>query len=419
MFSSALGRGGDTRVTRVLDPEVPSDEPDRGFATRAIHDACAPPVDQQPASVPLYQTATWRFDTTQQFADVISGRSAGYVYGRGYGNPTVEAFENVMASLEQTEAAFAFVAGTAAIYAVVTMLASTGQRVVASRNLYGGTVALFQRILPKMGIEVQFVEVEDPDAVRAALDGAALFYVETISNPNVAVADLPSLAAWCAEAGVPTVIDNTFASPYLCNPSELGFDFVIHSATKYLGGHSDLVGGVVCCSTEDRARLRSHSLDVGGAMQPFEAWLCLRGLATLELRMERHCSTAAALAEFLGAHPSVRTLHYPGTEGDPYYERARSLLRLPGGMIAFEHAGGYSSGAALCDALGVAWIGASLGGAHTLVAHPASTTHRQLDPASREAAGITAGLIRISVGLESPEDLIRDFAGALEAPSEV
>lgn len=367
--------------------------------------------------MPLYQTATWRFGTTQQFADVIAGHAAGYVYGRGYGNPTVEAFENVMASLERTEAAFAFASGGAAIHAVVTMLASAGERVVASRNLYGGTVSLFQRHLPKIGIDVQFVDVEDPQQVRAALEGAALFYVETISNPHVAVADLPSLAAWCNEAGVPAVIDNTFASPYLCNPSQFGFDYVVHSATKYLGGHSDLVGGVVCCSGEDRVRLRAHSLDIGGAIQPFEAWLCLRGLATLELRMERHSSTAAALAAFLAAHPSVRTVHYPGIEGGPYSDRARQLLRLSGGMIAFEHVGGYAPGAALCDALEVAWIGASLGGPHTLVAHPASTTHRQLDAESKKAAGVTDGLIRVSVGLESPEDLIRDFSGGLAASS--
>lgn len=365
--------------------------------------------------MPLYQTATWRFDTTRQFADVISGQAEGYVYGRGYGNPTVEAFEKVMASLEGTEAAFAFASGTAAIHAVVTLLASAGQRIVASRNLYGGTVSLFQRHLPRMGVQVQFVDVEDGEAVVQALEGAALFYVETVSNPHVTVADLPGLSSACAEAGVPSVIDNTFASPYLCNPSQLGFDYVVHSATKYVGGHSDLLGGVVCCTDEGRARLRSHSLDLGGAMQPFEAWLCLRGLATLELRMERHSATASDLAALLVASPSVGAVHYPGLDGGRLSLRAKSLLRLPGGMLAFEHVGGYEAGAAVCDALRVAWIGASLGGAHTLVSHPASTTHRQLDAASRQAAGISDGLIRVSVGLEDAGDLMADFSGALAA----
>ena len=389
-----------------------------GFSTRAIHRAAAPEVIQTPSAVPLYQTSTWRFGTLEEFAEVIGGRREGHVYGRGYGNPTVEAFETVLADLEGTEAAFGFDSGMAAIHAVATTLARSGDRVVASRALYGGTYSLFCEVLPRYGVEVTLVDVTDLDAVAAALPGARLLYVETIDNPLVGVADLSRLAALCADAGVPSVIDNTFASPYLCNPAAFGFDYVVHSATKYIGGHSDLLGGVVCCSAADRAAIRATAIEVGGAMQPFEAWLCIRGLATLALRMERHCTSAEAVAAALAASAAVATTHYPGLTRDPSHDRARRHLRGGGGMVAAQMAGGYDGARRFCDALRLAWIAASLGGAHTLVAHPASTTHRQIDPAARAAQGISDGLVRLSVGLEDTDDIVADVNRALEAAGE-
>src|SRR3989440_2748636 len=214
----------------------------KGFSTRAVHGAKAPEVEQQPSSVPIYQSSTWRFDTSEDYAEVIAFRRPGYVYGRGYGNPTLEAFERAMAELEGTESAYAFASGMAAIHAVVTTLAESGDRIVASPELYGGAYSLFREILPRYGIEVTTVSPHDPDAVAQVLPGAKLFHVETIANPNVTVADLVALADRCREAGVPCAVDNTFASPYLCNPAELGFDVVLHSATKYIGGHHDLIG---------------------------------------------------------------------------------------------------------------------------------------------------------------------------------
>ena len=386
-----------------------------GFATRAIHGAARPVVAQTPSAVPLYQTSTWRFETLEDFAEVIAGRRDGHVYGRGYGNPTVEAFEAVVADLEGTEAAFAFASGMAAIHGVVTSLARAGDRVVASRGLYGGTWSLFSEVLPRYGVEVALVDATDLDAVAAALPGARLAYVETIDNPLVGVADLGALGRLCAEAGVASVVDNTFASPYLCNPAAHGFDYVVHSATKYIGGHSDLIGGVVCCSAADRAAVRATAIEVGGAMQPFEAWLCLRGLATLALRMERHCSSAEAVAAVLDASPAVRTTYYPGLAQHPSHGAARAHLRRFGGMVAAEMAGGYEAARRFCDALQLAWIAASLGGAHTLAAHPASTTHRQLDRAARAAQGISDGLVRLSVGLEDGADIVADVSTALEA----
>lgn len=386
-----------------------------GFATRAIHRARVPPVAQEPSSVPLYQTSTWRFETSEDFAEMIEFRRPGFVYTRGYGNPTLEAFHAVMAELEGTEAAFSFASGMAAIHAVVTTLTGAGERLVASRELYGGTFALFTRVLPRYGIDVTFVDPHDPSAVAEALPGARCFYVETIANPTITVADLAALAERCAEAGVPSVVDNTFASPYLCNPAALGFGHVIHSATKFIGGHNDLIGGVVCTSEEAAATLRGTAIDVGGTMQPLEAWLCIRGLATLALRMERQGASAQRLAEALEDHPKVRAVHYPGLVSHPHHEVAARELRGSGGMLAFEVAGGLEAGARLADALELAWIAGSLGGATTLVSHPASTTHRQLDPEARRAAGIADGLLRVSVGLEDLEDLLADFEQALEA----
>jgi methionine-gamma-lyase len=385
-----------------------------GFATRAIH-ARTPPVEQDTPSVPIFQTSTFRFDTAEEYAETISFRRPGYTYTRGYGNPTLLAFETLMADLEGTESAFSFASGMAAIHTVVTASASAGDRIVSSAELYGGTYSLFRRVLPRYGIEVTFVDPHDVEAVAAALPGSTLFYCETIANPNVTVADLEALGRVCAEADVPAAVDNTFASPYLCNPARFGFSFVVHSATKYVGGHNDLIGGVVCCSAGDAARLRDTVIETGGTMAPLEAWLCLRGLATLELRMLRHSESALAVASFLEQHPKVERAHYPRLASHPHHAVAATLLPLgAGGMLAFEVEGGVEAGQRFCDALELAWVASSLGGTHTLVGHAASTTHRQLDATARRAAGIADGLIRVSVGLEEVADILDDFERALE-----
>jgi cystathionine beta-lyase/cystathionine gamma-synthase len=386
----------------------------RGFSTRAVHGG-TPPVDQETPSVPIYQTSTYRFDSSEDYAETIAFRAEGYTYSRGYGNPTVQAFEAQMGALEGTEAAFGFASGMAAIHTVIMAHAEAGARLVFSNELYGGTYSIATRVLPKLGVEVDLVDPHDLDAVRAALPDAALFHVETIANPNVTVADLEALGELCRDAGVPASVDNTFASPYLCTPARLGFEYVIHSATKYLGGHHDLIGGVVCTSSEGRERLREVAIDSGGTMNPFEAWLCLRGLMTLALRMDRHGATAMALAEMLETHEKVERVRYPGLASHPQHAVALKELRHGfGGMMAVEVAGGVEGGQRFCDALELAWVATSLGGTHTLVGHAASTTHRQMDPVARRAAGIADGLVRISVGIEDPEDILDDMARALE-----
>lgn len=387
---------------------------ERGFTTRAIH-VRRPPMDQETPSVPIFQTSTFRFDTAEDYAETIAFRRPGYTYTRGYGNPTLLAFEQAIADLEGTESAFSFASGMAAIHALVTTVASAGDRIVASTDLYGGAYSLFTKVLPRYGITVDLVSPHDAEAVRRALPGAALFYVETIANPTVSVADLEALGYVCADAGVLAAADNTFASPYLCNPAAFGFAYVLHSTTKFVGGHNDLTGGVICTSDAGMRRLRETAIETGGTMAPLEAWLCLRGLVTLELRMRRHSETAQRLAEHLEAHAKVDRVWYPGLASHPQHHVARRLLpRGRGGILAFEVQGGVEGGMRLCDSLDLVWIATSLGGAHSLVGHAASTTHRQMDPDARRAAGIADGLVRLSVGLEDADDLLEDLDRALE-----
>jgi cystathionine beta-lyase/cystathionine gamma-synthase len=388
---------------------------EKGFQTRAIHGAALPPVDQRTPSVPIYQTSTFRFDDADDYAETIAFRRPGYTYTRGYGNPTLDAFEALIAELEETESAMSFASGMAAIHTLWTAHAAAGSRIVASRELYGGTYGLATRVFPRFGVTVDLVDAHDLEAVAAALPGASLFHVEVIANPTMSVADLEALGALCRAASVPAVVDNTFASPYLCTPSRFGFDYSLHSTTKYLGGHHDHTGGVIATNAAARSVLRDAVIDTGGTMAPFEAWLAMRGIMTLGLRMDRHSATALALATFLEGHAKVERVHYPGLVSHPDHDVATRILpRGCGGMLAVEVQGGVEGGKAFCDALELAWVATSLGGTHTLVGHAASTTHRQYAPEARRAAGIADGLVRMSVGLEDAEDLIDDVGRALE-----
>jgi cystathionine beta-lyase/cystathionine gamma-synthase len=406
--ATAIRDGGASRLARVSDPKR------RRFQTRAVHTNRLTTLDQEPSSVPIFQSSTFRFETNEQFAKAIRFEGPGYVYSRGYGNPTVDAFQSAMADLEGTESAIGFSSGMAAVSTLFLTVASAGARIVAGSALYGGTVSVLRDLLPRFGVEVTFIDPTDLDQVADALPGATLFYCETIVNPTTAVPDLAALADLCRSAGVPCAVDNTFASPWLCSPADLGFDVVMHSATKYIGGHADLIGGVLCTGEDLFRRLRATLIDVGGAMQPLEAWLALRGLATLSLRMEHHCRSAGVLAATLAEHPAVERVWYPGLASHPHHEVAARQLRAPGGVLSFEVVGGVEAGGRVSEALELAWIGGSLGSIQTLVAHPATTTHRQVDPDVRREAGIGDGLLRVAVGLEDPDDLVEDFLQALD-----
>jgi cystathionine beta-lyase/cystathionine gamma-synthase len=384
--------------------------------TRAIHAPAAALTGSRPVSVPIYQTSVFAFDDAAACARALDDPGAGFAYSR-YANPTTSALEAVAASLEGGQAALATSSGMGAINAVLLSSLRPGDHVIAQQCLYGGTFAVFTDLAARHGIDVSYVSGRDAGEVTAAATPRSrLLFLETIANPTIAVSDLPALMAAGHQAGLTCVVDNTFATPVLCRPIEHGADIVIHSATKYLGGHDDVTLGLVISAREQAHRpLWKHAVDLGVAADPFAAWLTLRGLKTLPLRMERHCANAAYLARKLAAHPAVTGVHWPGLPDHPDHDIARRILAGFGGMVAFDLAGGREAGMAFVTGLRLAALATSLGGAETLVLHPASTSHRQMDAATLRASGIAEGSVRVSVGLEHPDDLWADFEQALAA----
>jgi len=403
-------------TARPADSARRSPDP-RGFTTRAILAAHRLPiVDQQPTSVPIYQAVTFSSADAEELGAVTNRQVQGYSYGR-LDNPTVVAFAAAVAELEGAEAGFAFATGMAAIHATLGTLLSSGDRIVVTQTSYGTTRALLDGIFRRMGVNVAFVDVTDPATVEASLAATPtrILYAETIANPTIVVADHRALAAIAHRHGAAYVVDNTFASPYLCRPIELGADLVVESATKYVGGHSDVMAGVVSGSTALIHRIRDFEVDTGGSLDPHAAFLAMRGLSTLALRLERQSATSVALAAWLERQAGVNRVWYPSLASHPQHEVASRQLALGGGMLAFELAGGRAAGEAFIDHLRIPARTASLGSVFSIVTHPPSTTHRQLDDGALTAAGITAGLLRCSVGLEDLEDLVADFERALDA----
>jgi cystathionine beta-lyase/cystathionine gamma-synthase len=402
---------------RAGDDDMPRRSNRLGFATRAIRAAHRlPVVEQQPTSVPIYQTVTFSSADAEELGAVTNRQVPGYVYGR-LDNPTVAAFAAAIAELEGAEAGFAFASGMGAIHAALGTLLSTGDRVLATRASYGTTRALLEGFFKRMGVTAEYVDVTDLGAVEAALAAKAtrILYAETIANPTIVVADHVALADLAHRYGASYVVDNTFASPYLCRPVELGADLVVESATKYLSGHSDVMAGVVSGSAGLIHQVRDFQVDTGSSLDPHAAFLAMRGLSTLGLRIERHSATAAALAEWLDRQEGVSRVWHPSLPSHPQHEVASRQLALGGGMLALELEGGRAAGAAFIDRLEIPARTASLGSVFSIVTHPPSTTHRQLDDEALAAAGITAGLLRCSVGLEDLDDLITDFDHGLAA----
>src|SRR5215207_5243129 len=377
-----------------------------GFATRSIHAGRLPLPAEVPLATPIWQTSTFVFDDAEHYAHTLRQPREGYVYTR-YENPTTAALEATVADLE---------GAAEAIATVLLSLASSGDHVVAQRDLYGGSHSLLAHTAPRFGVEVSFVDAGDPAAVRAALRPTTrAVYAETIANPTMAVADLPALAEAAAEAGLLLEVDNTVATPYLCRPIEHGAAVVVHSATKYLGGHSDVVGGIALFAEPERHDAAWRAMiELGASPDPFAAWLVLRGVKTLSLRMRAHGTNARQLAELLDAHPKVARVYWPGLPGHPTAALAAKLLDGGPGLLSFDLAGGREAGRRFIEATRVARLAASLGSVETLVSHPASTTHRQFSPDALAAAGIGEGMVRVSVGLEDAADLAEDFTQALE-----
>lgn len=414
----------DAEIPRNL-PVVRPEHTDDGESTRAVHGPRPQPPAQEPMGLPTYRTSAFVFESAQEYADVLGDRRPGYSYSR-VDNPTADAFALGVAAmeahgLEQPVAAQAFASGMAAASTILLALCSSGSHVVAPAAVYGGTYGVLRHILERFGVSASFVDGTNADAVRDALrPETSLVWAETIANPTTAVADLPNIAAVCREAGVPLVVDSTFASPVVCRPLQWGANLVMHSATKYMGGHSDVTGGVVVGDVDLMTRVRAARIDLGGGLAPDEAFLLHRGLSTLPVRVARHCATALTVAEALADHPRIERVDYPGLARHPQHELAGKLFdggaegKRYGAILTLTPGGDRAAGMALCDGLRVAEVATSLGGTHTVVSHVASTTHRQMDDAALAAAGIAPSSVRVSVGLEDAEDLIRDLSQALD-----
>lgn len=397
------------------------DRNQRAFATRAVHAGeRVPPSDFVPVASPIHPTVGFIYESMDELDAVFGATRAGYVYPR-YGSPTVTALEEAVANLEGGEAAFGFSSGMAAVH--VALLAAgvrAGTAVVAALDLYGATTTLLERLMTELGVRVRLADMTDLAAVEAALSEThpAVLLAEIISNPLLKVADVPALAALAHRHGAQCLIDNTFASPYLFNPLAHGADFVIHSATKYIGGHGDVMAGVVVTSAENRRKLYEANKLVGSVLGPFEAWLALRGLKTLPLRMHQQCANAKAVAEWLAAQPGIERVIYPGLPAHPQHAVARRLFgeRGFGGMVSFEIADADKAKVfRFMEALELCLPATTLGDVYTLVLHPATTSHRSLTPEERARVGIRDGLARLSVGIEDVGDIIADLEHALKS----
>lgn len=388
-----------------MAPHVSAETPP-AFETLAIHAGCPPEPVTGAVNVPIFQTST--------YAQRAPGEHTGFEYSRTH-NPTRFALEANLAALEGARHGACFASGCAATDAVLHCL-SAGDHVVAGDDLYGGTFRLFERVHKRHGLDFTYVPAADPSAYADALKPSTrLVWLETPTNPMLSVVDIEAVSAIATRRGVPVVVDNTFATPYLQRPLALGATLVVHSVTKYLGGHSDVVGGAIV--TDDDAwneRIKFVQNSAGAVMGPFDAFLTLRGTKTLHVRMDRHCDNAAALAEWLARHPKVRQVLYPGLAAHPQHALVKRQMRRPGGMISFVIDGGLDASRRLLTGLEVFTLAESLGGVESLIEHPAIMTHASIPKALREARGIDDGLIRISVGIEALDDLSKDLEAALD-----
>ncbi|WP_116598891.1 methionine gamma-lyase [Primorskyibacter marinus] len=388
------------------------------FATRAIHYAYDPMQNEGALTPPLHLTSTFAFETAEAGGEMFAGERQGYIYSR-ISNPTCDLLERRIATLEGAEAGLALASGMGAITAVLWTLLSPGDEVIVDKTLYGCTFAFMQHGLAKWGITITHIDMTNPENLRAAIsEKTRVVYFETPANPNMRLVDIAATAGIAHAAGAQVVVDNTYATPYLTRPIEMGADIVVHSATKYLGGHGDVVAGLVAGSAEQVAEIRLVGMKdmTGAVMAPFNAMLILRGLKTLALRMDRHSASARVVAKFLEAHPAVQSVYFPGLESFSQQKLAEQQMDQPGAMIAFEIDGGMSGGIAFMNGLKMIKRAVSLGDAETLIQHPASMTHSTYTPEERAEHDISDGLIRLSVGLEEVEDILADLEQALPMP---
>ncbi|WP_416197147.1 MAG: methionine gamma-lyase [Sporanaerobacter sp.] len=388
-----------------------------GFATKAVHGGYQK-NEVGALATPIYQTSTFIFDSAEQGGRRFALEEEGYIYTR-LGNPTNTQVEEKVALLENGEACMSMASGIGAITSCLWTILKAGDHVVAAETLYGCTFAYLNHGLTRYGVDVTFVDTTDPENVRKAIrDNTRVVYLETPANPTLGIADIEAISKIAHQnENCMVVVDNTFCTPYIQRPLELGADVVVHSATKYLNGHGDVIAGFVIGKKEfiDEVRLFGVKDMTGASLSPFDAFLINRGIKTLEIRMDRHCENAFKVAEFLESHPMVEKVYYPGLKSFPQYELAKKQMKLPGAIISFEIKGGIEEGKKVMNNVKLCNIAVSLGDTETLIQHPASMTHSPYTKEEREASGITDGLIRLSVGLETSEDIINDLKQALES----
>lgn len=385
------------------------------FATLCVHGSGGVDPNTGAISTPIYQSSTFAFKSAKHGAALFAGEEDGFVYTR-LGNPTQRALEKEMAFLEGGEKALAFASGMAAISGVILFLCRNGDNIVSSDTVYGGTHNLCKETLPLWNIETREIDATNLDNFRTVIDQKTkLIFIETPANPTLAIIDIKECTKIAKEYNIPLVVDNTFSTPYLQKPLELGADIVIHSATKYIGGHGDTIAGLVIGKGDLIDKLRANILrDLGGVISPLNAWLLLRGLKTLPVRMDRHCTNALEISKFLSFHPKINWVRYPGLTTHPHFYLAKKQMKNFGGMITFEAKGGRKAGEILMNNVGLITLAVSLGDCDSLIEHPASMTHSTYSTEELKEIGITEGLIRLSVGLEDPGDIITDLKLALK-----
>lgn len=388
------------------------------FSTLAIHHGYDPMENEGALTPPLHLTSTFAFETAEAGGEMFSGERAGHIYSR-ISNPTCDLLERRIAVLEGAEAGLALASGMGAITATMWTLLAPGDEVILDKTLYGCTFSFMQHGLKKFGIDVTHVDLTEPANLEAAITGKTkIVYFETPANPNMRLVDIRAVSDIAHAHDVCVVVDNTYATPYLTQPVKLGADIVLHSATKYLGGHGDVVAGLLAGSAELVSQIRLTGMKdmTGAVMAPFNAMMILRGLKTLEVRMDRHCASAMTVAELLQQSSAVQKVWYPGLESFEQHGLAKRQMSQFGGMIAFELEGGIDAGREMMNKLNMITRAVSLGDAETLIQHPASMTHSTYTPEERMAHGISEGLVRLSIGLEGVDDVIADLVQALPKP---
>jgi methionine-gamma-lyase len=386
------------------------------FATKCVHAAEKPDPVFGAHTTPIFQTSTFIFENTKQGAARFAGEEAGYVYARIPPNtPTHAVLAEKFAVLEGGEAGQTFSSGMAAITAVVLSILKQGDSLISTDVVYGCTYSLFSEILPGLGIDVSFVDTSDPENVKKAFKSETkMVFLETPANPTMTICDIKKIAEIARNYGALCVVDNTFSTPYFQRPLECGADISLSSCTKYIGGHADLLGGIIAGKKDFISRMASVVGYTGGIMGTHEAWLCIRGLKTLHIRMERHAENAMKVAEFLESRPEIKWVRYPGLPSHPQHDLASRQMSGFGGMLSFELNGGIEAGSKLMDNVRLCSLAVSLGATDTLIQHPASMTHACVPRKVRNRVGITDGLVRLSVGIEDYEDIIADLEQALE-----